>query len=330
MATVNAPTKLKQMNVPAKPPQIRVARRSPGYWRVTIDNPPINVMGPEMVKQFQEVIDALEADEHVRVVVFDSAVDDYFLNHSDFEAKLEDLTSLPEGPTGLPPWPDFLVRLTRLPVASIALIRGRATGNGSEITLACDMSFASREKTIISQWEVGVGMVAGGGPMARLPRLIGRNRALEVLLSSEDLGADQAEAYGYINRALPDADLDAFVEALATRIAKFDKWAIAQTKRLVNTSLPPDVELGAGWDACIASLGRPAAQERIKALMVRGFHKARGCRKSARILPGRNRAIGRRARTRFATPLGEICSPIRPRAREAKNSSSSCSARYQN
>src|SRR3984885_6920956 len=202
-----------------KPPQIRVARRSSAYWRVTIDNPPINVMGPEMVKQFQELMNALEADEQVRVVVFDSAVDDYFLNHSDFTAKLEDLTSLPEGPTGLPPWPDFLVRLTRLPVASIALIRGRATGNGSEITLACDMSFASREKTIISQWEVGVGMVAGGGPMARLPRLIGRNRALEVLLSSEDISADQAEAYGYINRALPDAELDGFVEGLATRHA---------------------------------------------------------------------------------------------------------------
>ena len=131
-----------------KPEQLRVTRRSPAYWRVTIDNPPINVMGPEMVRQFQEVIDALEADEQVRVVVFDSAVDDYFLNHSDFTAKLEDLTAMPAGPTGLPPWPDFLVRLTRLPVVSIALIRGRATGNGSEITLACDMSFASREKAI--------------------------------------------------------------------------------------------------------------------------------------------------------------------------------------
>jgi enoyl-CoA hydratase/carnithine racemase len=256
-----------------KPAQVRVARRSPAYWRVTIDNPPINVMGPEMVRQFQSVINALEADEHVRVVVFDSAVDDYFLNHSDFLAKLEDLTSMPSGPTGLPPWPDFLVRLTRLPVASIALIRGRATGNGSEITLSCDMSFASREKAIISQWEVGVGMVAGGGPMARLPQLIGRNRALEVLLSSEDLRADQAEAYGYINRALPDAELDAFVEALATRIAGFDKWAIANTKRLVNTSLSPDVELGAGWDACIASLARPAAQNGIKSLIAQGFHK---------------------------------------------------------
>ena len=86
-----------------KPPQIRVSRRSPTYWRVTIDNPPINVMGPEMVREFQEVIGALEADEQVRVVVFDSAVDDYFLNHSDFLAKLEDLTSIPAGPSGLPP-----------------------------------------------------------------------------------------------------------------------------------------------------------------------------------------------------------------------------------
>jgi enoyl-CoA hydratase/carnithine racemase len=260
-------------NTSAKAAQLRLTKRSPAYWRVTIDNPPINVMGPEMVSQFQEVISSLEADEHVRVVVFDSAVDDYFLNHSDFEANLEDLTSMPAGPTGLPPWPDFLVRLTRAPVASIALIRGRATGNGSELTLACDMSFASREKAIISQWEVGVGLVAGGGPMARLPQLIGRNRALEVLLSSEDIRGEQAEAYGYVNRALPDAELDAYVEALATRIAGFDKWAIANTKRLVNTSLPPDVELGAGWDACIASLGRPAAQDGIKALMARGFHK---------------------------------------------------------
>jgi enoyl-CoA hydratase/carnithine racemase len=260
-------------NAPPTAAQLRIDRRSPAYWRVTIDNPPVNVMGPEMVKQFQKVINALEADEHVRVVVFDSAVDDYFLNHSDFEAKLEDLTSLPAGPTGLPPWPDFLARLTRAPVVSIALIRGRATGNGSELTLACDMSFASREKALLSQWEVGVGMVAGGGPMARLPQLIGRNRAMEVLLSSEDIRADQAEAYGYVNRALPDAELDAYVEALATRIARFDKWAIANTKRLVNTSLPPDVELGAGWDACIASLGRPAAQDGIKALMAQGFHK---------------------------------------------------------
>ena len=273
MSAIATQIPVSPMNTSEKPPQIRVTRRSPAYWRVTFDNPPINVMGPEMVRQFQEVINELEADEDVKVVVFDSAVDDYFLNHSDFLAKLEDLTGLPAGPTGLPPWPDFLVRLTRVPVVSIALIRGRATGNGSEITLACDMSFASLEKAILSQWEVGVGMVAGGGPMARLPQLIGRNSALEVLLSSDDIRADQAEAYGYVNRAVPDSDLDAYVDALATRIASFDKWAIANTKRLVNTSLPPDVEIGAGWDACIASLGRPAAQSGIKALMARGFHE---------------------------------------------------------
>jgi enoyl-CoA hydratase/carnithine racemase len=265
---------MKTQNSPATgSTQIRLARRSPAYWRVTFDNPPINVMGPETVRQFQQIIDAIETDEDLRVVVFDSAVEGYFLNHSDFTARLEDLTSMPPGPTGLPPWPDFLVRLTRAPVASIALIRGRATGNGSEISLACDMTFASREKAILSQWEVGVGLVAGGGPMARLPHLVGRNRALEILLGSEDIRGEQAEAYGYVNRALPDAELDDYVDALATRIAGFDKWAIGQTKRLVNASLPPDVELGAGWDACMASIGRPAAQRAIKALMERGFHK---------------------------------------------------------
>ncbi|KLD62834.1 enoyl-CoA hydratase/isomerase family protein [Dyella japonica] len=253
--------------------QLRITRRTPAYWRVTIDNPPINVMGPPMVRDFQHVIEAIEADEQVRVVVFDSAVDGYFLNHSDFNARFEDLTSMPNGPTGLPPWPDVLVRLTHAPVASIALIRGRATGNGSELTLACDMSFASREKTIISQWEAGVGLVAGGGPMARLPQLIGRNRALEVLLSSEDLSGDQAAAYGYVNRALPDAELDDFVEALALRISRFDKWALANTKRLVNTQLPPEVEIGAGWDTCMASIGREHAQQSIKALMAKGFHQ---------------------------------------------------------
>jgi enoyl-CoA hydratase/carnithine racemase len=136
------------------------------------------------------------------------------------------------------------------------------------------MSFASREKAIFSQWEVGVGLVAGGGPMARLPRLMGRSRALEVLLSSDDIRGELAESIGYVNRALPDAELDAFVAALATRIASFDKWAIANTKRLVNAaSLPPDVEIAAGWDACIKSIARPAAQARIKALFELGFHE---------------------------------------------------------
>jgi enoyl-CoA hydratase/carnithine racemase len=262
------------MQSTTKAPQIRLERTSPACWRVTFDNPPLNLMGPQFVLQFREIITALEADELVRVVVFDSAVDGFFLNHSDFTANLEELTGIAAGPTGLPAWPDILVRITRAPVVSIALIRGRATGNGSELALACDMSFASREKALLSQWEVGVGLVAGGGPMTRLPRLMGRQRALEVLMSSDDIRGDLAQLYGYVNRSLPDAELDGFVESLAQRIASVDKWAIANTKRLVNAaSLPPDVEVQAGWDACMASIVRPAAQERIKNLMTRGFHQ---------------------------------------------------------
>ncbi|MGY4286621.1 enoyl-CoA hydratase/carnithine racemase [Bradyrhizobium sp. LM2.7] len=146
----------------------------------------------------------------------------------------------------------MLVRLSRAPVVSIASIRGRATGVGSELALASDMRFASREKAILSQWEVGAGLVPGGGPMARLPRLMGRGRALEVLLGADDIHGD-----------------------LAMRIASFDKDAIAETKRLVDVaSLPPDVEIKPEWDAFLASLGRPASQTRIRALMSRGFHRA--------------------------------------------------------
>lgn len=254
--------------------QIRVTRRSAAYWRITFDNPPLNVMGPQLVREMRDIVTALEADKNVKVIVFDSAIDGFFLNHSDFLANFKDLTDMPQGPTGLEAWPDILVRITRMPVVSIAMIRGRATGNGSEIALACDMSFASREKARLSQWEVGVGLVAGGGPMARMPGLMGRQRALEVLLSSDDIDADLAAAYGYVNRSLPDAELDGFVDALANRIASFDKWAIANTKRLVNAaSLPPDVEIAAGWEACMTSVTRPAAQDRIKAFFEQGFHR---------------------------------------------------------
>ena len=257
-----------------KSPQIRLSKSSPTYWRITFDNPPLNLMGPEFVVELREIMTSIETDEHLRVVVFDSAVEGFFLNHSDFTVKMEELTSLPQGPTGLEAWPDILVRITHAPVVSIAKIRGRATGNGSEIALACDMTFASREKALLSQWEVGVGMVAGGGPMTRLPRLIGRSRAMEVLMSSDDIHADLAEAYGYVNRSVPDAELDAFVDSLAMRISSFDKWAISNTKRLVNAaSLPPDVEMAAGWEACMASVSRPATQAKIKAFMDLGFHK---------------------------------------------------------
>jgi len=260
------------VNVSAEIPQVSLVRHSPSQCRVVFNHPPLNLMAAPFVVQMGKIMTELEGDERVKVVVFESAVEGFFLNHSDFVADMTELTGLPQGPTGLEAWPDILVRLTRAPFVSIALIRGRATGNGSEVALACDMSFASREKAILSQWEVGAGLVAGGGPMARLPRLVGRGRALEILLSAEDIRADLAEAYGYVNRSLPDDELDAFVDALAARIGSFDKWAIANTKRLVNAAnLPADVEIAAGWDACMTSIKRPAAQERIRSLLDGGF-----------------------------------------------------------
>jgi enoyl-CoA hydratase/carnithine racemase len=254
--------------------EIHLIKHTPEYWRVTFDHPPLNIFGPEMLPQVDAIITALETDQQVKVVVFDSAVEGFFLIHLDFLANLNDLAHLPPGPTGLHPWPEMLVRLSRASVVSIASIRGRATGMGSELALACDMRFASREKAILSQFEVGAGLVPGGGPMARLSRLIGRGRALEVILSADDVPGDLAELYGYVNRSLPDAELDVFVDTLANRIASFDKQTILDTKRLVNVaSLPPDIEIESGWDACVASMARPATQERIKDLVGRGFCK---------------------------------------------------------
>ena len=254
--------------------QIRLVRRSREYWRVTFNHPPLNIFGPEMLPQVNEIITAIETDEQVKVVVFDSVVEGFFLIHLYFLAKLDDLAHLPPGPTGLHPWPEMLVRLSRAPAVSIALIRGRATGMGSELALACDMRFASREKAILSQFEVGAGLVPGGAVMARMSRLMGRGRTLEVILSADDVPGDLAERYGYVNRSLPDAELDGFVDALATRIASFDKQVLMDTKRLVNVaSLPPDIEVESGWDACVASMARPATQERIKQLIGRGFCK---------------------------------------------------------
>ncbi|WP_164902039.1 enoyl-CoA hydratase/isomerase family protein [Rhizobium leguminosarum] len=254
--------------------QIKVAKRTPAYWRVTLDNPPFNIFGPETIPQMEKVVAEIESDPNLRVVVFDSAVPGFFLTHYNFTPPLAESTGLPSGPTGLHPLPDMLVRISKSPVVSIALIRGRATGVGSELALASDMRFASRQKAILSQWEVGAALVPGGGPMARLPRLMGRGRALEVLLGADDINGDLAEKYGYVNRAFDDDKLDPFVDALATRISGFDRQAIADTKRLVDfASLPSDPEIAAGWDAFITSVQRPAAQKNIGRLMDMGLQK---------------------------------------------------------
>jgi enoyl-CoA hydratase/carnithine racemase len=252
--------------------QVRLTHVTPGYWRVTLHNPPFNLFGPNTMAQWNKVVTAIETDPQVKVVVFDSDVPGFFLTHYDFVPPLTATTSLPPGPTGLPQLPDMLVRLSRAPVVSIALIRGRATGVGSELALATDMRFASREKAMLSQFEIGAGFTPGGGPMTRLPRLMGRGRALEVLMTGSYLDGDLAERYGYVNRALPDADLDAFVDTMARRIAGFDKQTIADIKRRVDAnSLPPDDQLGAEWDAFLTSVQRPAAQKRIGELMQRGL-----------------------------------------------------------
>ncbi|MBB6187506.1 enoyl-CoA hydratase/isomerase family protein [Rhodanobacter sp. MP7CTX1] len=252
--------------------EIRIKRITPEYWRVTLDNPPFNIFGPETIPQLNDVVTQLETDPKVKVVVFDSAVPGFFLTHYNFIPPFSETTSLPPGRTGLPALPDILVRLSRAPAVSIVEIRGRATGVGSELSLASDMRFASREKAVLSQFEIGAGFTPGGGPMARLPRLIGRGRALEVLLSGDDIDGDLAERYGYVNRSFPDAELDKFVDTLARRIATFDKQAIIDIKHQVDiASLPPDADLGTEWATFLRSVQRPAAQQRITKLMKLGL-----------------------------------------------------------
>jgi enoyl-CoA hydratase/carnithine racemase len=254
--------------------KIRLVRHSSERWRVTFDLPPLNIFGPAHIPQLEQVVSSIESDDRVKVVVFDSAVEGFFLTHYDFLARPEESAKYPVGRTGLQPLPDMLARLSRAPVVSISLIRGRATGVGSELALATDMRFASREKAVLSQFEIGGGFTPGGGPMVRLPRMIGRGRALEILLSGNDYTADIAERYGYVNRAVPDAELDGFVDTLARRIASFDKHSLADIKQMVNAStLPANEEVAAEWSSFITSVQRPAAQRAVTELMKLGLQQ---------------------------------------------------------
>jgi enoyl-CoA hydratase/carnithine racemase len=272
-ASAGEPASTAGTKADAAPQQeVRLERLTPAYWRVTFDHPPFNLFGPETIPQLNGVITQIETDPDVKVVVFQSAVPDYFLTHFDFIPPLSATLDLPPGVTGLPAIPDMLVRLSRAPVVSIVSIRGRTTGVGGELALASDMRFASREKALVSQWEIGAGLVPGGGPVARMARLIGRGRALEMLVTGDYISGDLAERYGYVNRALPDAELDQFVDTMARRIAGFDKQSIAAIKREVNIqTLPSDIEIGAEWAAFLDSAHRPQAQQDIKRLMEMGL-----------------------------------------------------------
>jgi len=231
--------------------------RSPTRWNVTFANPPANLVDPEMILELQTLVDELDRDPDVTVVVFASDDAEHFLGPYDM-SRAADTPDAP-GPTGLPPWLDLTARLSRLPVASIARIRGASRGVGQEFALACDLRFASLERTAIDQPEVGHGLVPGGGAIARLPALAGRARALELILGSVVLDGATAERYGVVNRAVPDAELDRFVDALADELARVDRETLAVAKAFVDrATLPGDEELLAAYQAFFASAARLA------------------------------------------------------------------------
>ena len=248
-------------------------RRTPSYWRVTFRHPPINTITATTVSELSELVALIERDRELNVVVFDSANPDYFLAHYDIENAPAKTAALPPGPTAMPAWLDVTVRLSRAPVVSIASIRGRARGAGSEFALACDLRFASQETAVLGQFEVGAGFVPGGGPMARLSRLVGRGRALEILLVADDFDASRAERYGYVNRAILDDALDKEVEAIASRLAGFDHDAIARTKSHVDlVTLPPDSELPPALNDFRQSFSRPGPVARLARLEALGLN----------------------------------------------------------
>src|SRR4051794_36575333 len=250
-----------------------IERRSVGYCRVTFEHPPINAITATTVLELAELVGLIEADPDLNVVVFDSANPDFFLAHYDTEHDPGKTAALAAGPTGMHAWLDLLVRLSRAPVVSIASIRGRVRGAGSEFVLACDLRFASRENTVLGQFEVGTGVVPGGGPMARLARLAGRGRALEILLVADDLDGPRAEQYGYVNRLIDDALLDDEVKAIADRLARFEHDAIARTKSYVDqVTLPANSEFPPALADFFEMLGRPRQQEQFARLESLGLN----------------------------------------------------------
>src|SRR5258707_13066104 len=249
-------------------------RSTPSLWRVTFDNPPINLIDPVMIVEMHDLLTEIEQDKRVTVVVFDSADPDFFLAHYDIAADQSAFDALPTAPTSFHYWADLLIRLGKSPAVTITALRGRARGAGSEFALATDIRFASRERAVLGQFEVGFAAVPGGGPSTRLPGIVGRGRALEILLGGQDFDGGLADRYGYVNRAVPDEQFTEFAHAFAQRVSRFDLLALADIKRFVNAaSLPADDALTAEMDAFAAALARPAPPSLLGQALTQGLQQ---------------------------------------------------------
>jgi len=236
--------------------QCKIDQTCPGLWTITFSNPPINMFVPATIVELGALMTGLEADPSVKVIVFQSANPDFFIAHLD-------VAKAAERPEALGLWRDFVLRLSSAPIVSVAKIRGRTRGIGNEFVLACDMRFASRQSALFGNPEVGVGLVPGGGALEWLPRLVGRSRALEIVLSGDDFDADIAERYGWVNRTLDDDDLDSFVDTLVQRLASFDRETLAAAKAQVNRfGMPTPTELQSSIDLFFPLLALPGAQAR--------------------------------------------------------------------
>ncbi|HTR37852.1 MAG TPA: enoyl-CoA hydratase/isomerase family protein [Bryobacteraceae bacterium] len=246
-------------------PQFNIERTCPGLWTITFSNPPINMFVPTTIVELGALMMDLEADPSVKVLIFQSANPEFFTAHLD-------VAKAAERPEALDLWRDFVLRLASSPVVSIAKIRGRTRGIGNEFVLACDMRFASRQNALFGNPEVGVGLIPGGGALEWLPRLVGRSRALEFVLSADDFDADIAERYGWVNRTLDDADLDSFVDTLVRRLVSFDREVIAAAKAQLNRfGMPTATELQSSNDMIFPMLAWPGAQARRAKLRGIGY-----------------------------------------------------------
>ena len=253
--------------------RLTISKVVPAYWRVTIKNPPINLYDPEMFAELNVLMNTIDGDKEVKVVVFDSANPDYFIAHYDLE-RGEVIPDQP-GAAEFSAWPKFVTRLAQSRVISVAKLRGRSRGHGSELALACDMRFASKEKAVLAQVEVGVAVVPGGGATEWLCALAGRSRALEIICGANDFDADMAEKYGWVNRSIPDAELDAFVDDFARRVASFELRALELAKKLVNAraGVPSEANRWGSNQFFLGTTTWPETQARIGKLMDKGLQQ---------------------------------------------------------